>query len=42
VPANVKWFRNLVVARTIADTLAALDPQFPAAESGLDEITIPV
>ena len=41
VPANVKWFRNLVVARTIADTLAALDPQFPAAESGLDEITIP-
>jgi PPK2 family polyphosphate:nucleotide phosphotransferase len=41
VPANVKWFRNLVVARTIADTLAAMDPQYPAAEPDLDRITIP-
>jgi PPK2 family polyphosphate:nucleotide phosphotransferase len=41
VPANVKWFRNLVVARTIADTLAAMDPQYPPAEAGLDELTIP-
>jgi PPK2 family polyphosphate:nucleotide phosphotransferase len=41
VPANVKWFRNLVVARTIADTLAAMDPQYPAAEAGLDQVTVP-
>jgi PPK2 family polyphosphate:nucleotide phosphotransferase len=41
VPANVKWYRNLVVARTIADTLEAMDPQYPPAEAGLDEITIP-
>jgi PPK2 family polyphosphate:nucleotide phosphotransferase len=41
VPANVKWYRNLVVARTIADTLAAMNPEYPAPESGLDSITIP-
>jgi len=29
VPGNKKWFRNLVIARTIVDTLTALDPQFP-------------
>jgi len=41
VPANTKWFRNLVVARTIADTLSAMDPQYPDAEPGLDQINIP-
>jgi PPK2 family polyphosphate:nucleotide phosphotransferase len=41
VPANKKWYRNLVVARTIADTLAALDPQFPPAEEGLELVEIP-
>ncbi|MBA2713071.1 MAG: polyphosphate kinase 2 family protein [Rubrobacteraceae bacterium] len=41
VPANKKWYRNLVVARTIADTLAAIDPQFPPAEEGLEEVSIP-
>ncbi len=42
VPANKKWYRNLVVARTIADTLEAMDPKFPPAEAGLDQISIPV
>jgi PPK2 family polyphosphate:nucleotide phosphotransferase len=41
VPANKKWYRNLVVARTIADTLEAMDPRFPAAEKGLDQVEIP-
>ncbi len=41
VPANKKWYRNLVVARTIADTLEAMDPQFPPAEQGLEKISIP-
>ena len=41
IPANRKWYRNLVIARAIADTLEAMDPQFPAAEEGLDRITIP-
>jgi PPK2 family polyphosphate:nucleotide phosphotransferase len=41
VPANKKWYRNLVVARTIADTLEAMDPQYPAAEPGLDQVVVP-
>ncbi len=41
VPANKKWYRNLVVARTIADTLEALNPQYPPAEVGLENIAIP-
>lgn len=41
VPANNKWYRNLVIARTIADTLEAMDPQYPPAEEGLERITVP-
>ena len=41
VPANHKWYRNLVIARTIADTLEAMNPQYPQAEAGLDKIVIP-
>jgi hypothetical protein len=41
VPANNKWYRNLVIARTIADTLEAMDPRYPAAQQGLENIVIP-
>lgn len=41
VPANKKWYRNLVIARVIADTLEAMNPQYPPAEAGLDKIVIP-
>lgn len=41
VPANKKWYRNLVIARTIADTLEAMDPQYPAPEKGLKKRAIP-
>jgi PPK2 family polyphosphate:nucleotide phosphotransferase len=41
VPADKKWFRNLVIARTIADTLEAMNPQFPPPEPGLDNIVVP-
>jgi PPK2 family polyphosphate:nucleotide phosphotransferase len=40
VPSNKKWYRNLVIARTIADTLEAMNPQYPPAEKGLDKIVI--
>ena len=40
VPANRKWYRNLVIARTIADTLDAMDPRFPPAEPGLETVTV--
>ncbi|GEP01035.1 polyphosphate kinase 2 family protein [Methylobacterium haplocladii] len=35
VPANRKWYRNLVVSRTVADTLEAMDPQFPEPKDGI-------
>jgi len=41
VPANKKWYRNLVIARAIADTLEEIDPKFPPAEEGLENATIP-
>jgi len=40
VPANAKRYRNLVVARTIADTLEALDPRYPAADPDIDSARI--
>ena len=41
IPANKKWYRNLVVARTIADTLVAMDPRYPPAEPGLGKVVVP-
>ena len=41
VPANKKWYRDLVVARTIADTLEALNPKYPDPEPGLHKVKIP-
>lgn len=41
VPANKKWYRNLVIARAIADTLEAMNPQYPEAETNPKNIKIP-
>jgi PPK2 family polyphosphate:nucleotide phosphotransferase len=41
IPANKKWYRNLVIARTIADTLEAMDPRYPAAEPGVEQLVVP-
>jgi PPK2 family polyphosphate:nucleotide phosphotransferase len=41
IPANKKWYRNLVIARTIADTLEAMNPQFPPPEENISDIVIP-
>jgi PPK2 family polyphosphate:nucleotide phosphotransferase len=41
VPANKKWYRNLVVARTIADTLETMNPQYPPPEEGIEHTKIP-
>jgi PPK2 family polyphosphate:nucleotide phosphotransferase len=41
VPSNAKWYRNLVVAQTLVDTLEAMDPRYPEPEPGLDQIVIP-
>jgi PPK2 family polyphosphate:nucleotide phosphotransferase len=40
VPANRKWYRNLVVSHVIINTLEGLNMRFPEAEAGLAEIVI--
>ena len=41
VPANHKWYRDLVVTRTIAAALEDMNPRFPPPEEGLDKVVIP-
>jgi len=40
VPGDRKWVRNLCVAHILRDALHRLDPQFPAAEEGIDGIVV--
>ena len=40
VPANRKWFRNLVVATVLVETLNGLQMQYPEPAKGLDQIKI--
>ena len=41
VPADRKWFRNYVVAKTVADTLAAMDPRYPEGPKDIAALTVP-
>ena len=41
VPADKKWYRDVVVATIVADTLERLDPQPPAPDPALSSIKIP-
>ena len=40
IPADNKWYRNLAVSRILVDTLRKMNPQFPPAEEGLENIVI--
>jgi PPK2 family polyphosphate:nucleotide phosphotransferase len=40
VPADRKWYRNLVVSRLMRETLERMNPQFPPAEPGLDNVEV--
>jgi len=41
VPANRKWYRNLVIMQTILRTLEDMNPQYPPPEDGLEDVVIP-
>lgn len=41
VPANHKWYRDLIVLRTIVATLEDMNPKYPKPEEGLDKVVIP-
>lgn len=40
IPADRKWYRNLVVSNLLRETLEKMDPKFPPEEPGLDEIKV--
>ncbi|MDZ4817828.1 MAG: PPK2 family polyphosphate kinase [Planctomycetota bacterium] len=40
VPADRKWYRNFVISKIVHDTLKKMDPQFPPAEPGIEELLI--
>jgi PPK2 family polyphosphate:nucleotide phosphotransferase len=40
VPANRKWYRNLVISRILRKTLEKMDPQYPKAEKGLKGLVV--
>src|SRR5262249_6793680 len=40
VPANHKWYRNLVVAETIVQALHGLDLQYPTPKEDLSQIVL--
>src|SRR3954452_9529835 len=40
VPSDHKWYRNLVVARILCATLAAMDPQWPASDPELEDYAL--
>jgi PPK2 family polyphosphate:nucleotide phosphotransferase len=41
VPANREWYRDLVVARVIVETLRGFDMQYPAPEPGIEQVVVP-
>ena len=40
IPADRKWYRNLVISEVIIDTLKGLDLAYPAAEDGLEDVVV--
>ncbi len=41
IPANRKWYRDLVISRILVETLEDMNPQYPPPEPGLDTVVIP-
>jgi polyphosphate kinase 2 (PPK2 family) len=40
IPADVKWARDLIVAKIILNALQEMDPQVPAPDHSLKGITV--
>lgn len=40
IPANHKWYRNLIISQILVDALDGLDMRYPQAEEGLGGIVI--
>ena len=40
VPANRKWYRNLIVSQVLVDTLKGLGLRYPEPETGLEGLVV--
>ncbi len=40
IPADRKWYRNLVISALLVDLLESLDMQWPSPEEGLEDVVI--
>jgi polyphosphate kinase 2 (PPK2 family) len=40
VPANRKWYRNLVISQVLVDLLEGFNLQYPEPEDDLDSVVI--
>jgi hypothetical protein len=40
VPANQKWFRDLMVATILVETLENFQMQYPPAPEGIEDIEV--
>jgi PPK2 family polyphosphate:nucleotide phosphotransferase len=41
VPSNHKWYRDLILAKTIVKTLQDMKPKYPPSDPDLDKVVIP-
>lgn len=41
VPANKKWYRDLVITRTIVQAMESMELAYPPPEAGLESVVIP-
>jgi PPK2 family polyphosphate:nucleotide phosphotransferase len=41
IPANRKWYRNIIISRILVDTLEGLDMRWPEPEEDLEGLIIP-
>ncbi len=40
IPANRKWYRNLVVSRILIETLERMNPNYPDPEPGISDLVV--
>ncbi len=40
IPADCKWYRNLLISEILRETLERMNPQFPPAAEGLEGVTV--
>ncbi len=41
IPADRKWYRNLIISRILVETLESLEMRYPPGEPDLDQVVIP-